>query len=147
MSARTRQFRIGLFVLTSLAILAAGLFAFGLRRELEPKRRFETYVPTDAGGLAVGAAVKLKGVSVGEVTRISFSWIEYPGGRPPCVVIYFEAKESVNPSPGTTAALDDEVEPLLDCLPARTVFRCDPYHGLTRQVTDRLIQHFSPQSE
>lgn len=109
MSARARQFRIGLFVLTSLAILAAGLFAFGLRRELEPKRRFETYVPTDAGGLTVGAAVKLKGVSVGEVTRISFSWIEYPGGRPPCVVIHFEAKETVNPSPGTTAALDDEV--------------------------------------
>jgi hypothetical protein len=41
------------------------------------------------------------------------------------------------------AALDDEVEPLLECLPASTIFRCDPYHGLTRAVADRLIQHFS----
>lgn len=105
-----RQFKIGLFVLTSLAILAAGLFAFGVRRELEPKRRFETYVPGNAGGLTVGAAVKLKGVNVGEVTRISFSWIEYPGGQPPCVVIHFEAKEAVNPTPGSTAALDGEVQ-------------------------------------
>jgi phospholipid/cholesterol/gamma-HCH transport system substrate-binding protein len=109
MSEQARQFRIGLFVLSSLAILAAALFAFGVRRQLERTRRFETYVTGNADGLTVGAAVKLKGVSVGEVTKVSFSWIEYPGGQPPCVVIYFEAKESVNPTPGSTAALDEEV--------------------------------------
>jgi hypothetical protein len=27
-------------------------------------------------------------------------------------------------------------------LPTDTVFGCDPYHGLTTEVTDRLIQHF-----
>lgn len=108
-SDRARQFRIGVFVLSSLGILAAALFAFGVRRELERKQKFETYVPGNADGLAVGAAVKLKGVNVGEVTKISFSWIEYPGGDPPCVVVYFEAKESVNPAPGSTAALDDQV--------------------------------------
>jgi len=41
------------------------------------------------------------------------------------------------------AVLDDEVEPLLGCLPRRSVFECDPYHGLTDQVTDSLIRHFS----
>lgn len=49
--------------------------------------------------------------------------------------------------PGCTvrryAALDDEVEPLLECLPPGSVFRCDPYHGLTGQVAERLIRHFS----
>jgi hypothetical protein len=41
------------------------------------------------------------------------------------------------------AAVDDEVEPLLECLPVNTIFRCDPYHGLTRPVADRLIKYFS----
>ena len=41
------------------------------------------------------------------------------------------------------AALDDETEPLLLCLPRQSVFRCDPYHGLTPEVTDHLIRHFS----
>ena len=109
MSEQARQFKIGLFVLASLVILAGALFAFGVRRSLERKQQFETYVVGNAGGLTVGAAVKLKGVNVGEVTRISFSWIEYPGGQPACVVIYFEAKESVNPTPGSTAALDEAV--------------------------------------
>ncbi len=109
MSQQARRFKIGLFVLASLAILVAALFAFGVRRELERKQEFETYVAGNAGGLTVGAAVKLKGVTVGEVTKISFSWIEYPGGQPPCVVIHFETKESVNPTPASTAALDEEV--------------------------------------
>jgi hypothetical protein len=41
------------------------------------------------------------------------------------------------------AVLDDEVDPLLEWLPPRTIFRCDPYNGLTAEVTDRLIRHFS----
>jgi hypothetical protein len=49
MSQRSRQFKIGIFVLTSLALLAAALFAFGLRRELERKEGFETYLPGNAG--------------------------------------------------------------------------------------------------
>ena len=41
------------------------------------------------------------------------------------------------------AVLDDEVEPILEAVPAGNVFACDPCHGLTADVTDRLIQHFS----
>jgi hypothetical protein len=41
------------------------------------------------------------------------------------------------------AALDDEIEPLMGWLPRHTLFRCDPYDGLTPEVTDRLIGHFS----
>jgi ABC-type transporter Mla subunit MlaD len=109
MSQRSRQFKIGLFVLTSLAVLAAALFLFGVRRALERMQTFETYLAGDAGGLVVGAPVRLRGVDVGEVTGVGFSWIEYPGGRPRCVVVAFETRQSVNPSPGSTAALDEEV--------------------------------------
>ncbi len=41
------------------------------------------------------------------------------------------------------AALDDEIEPLMGWLPRQTLFRCDPYHGLTPEVTERLIRHFA----
>jgi hypothetical protein len=41
------------------------------------------------------------------------------------------------------AALDDEVEPILEKIPAHSVFACDPWHGLTLEVADRVIRHFN----
>jgi hypothetical protein len=41
------------------------------------------------------------------------------------------------------AALDDEIEPLMGWLPRRNLFRCDSSDGLTPEITDQLIQHFS----
>lgn len=41
------------------------------------------------------------------------------------------------------AAWDDEIEPMMGWLPRKNLFRCDPYHGLTPEVTDSLIRHFS----
>ena len=40
------------------------------------------------------------------------------------------------------AALDDEVEPILESIPANSVFACDPWHGLTAEVAERVIRHF-----
>ena len=39
------------------------------------------------------------------------------------------------------AVLDDEVEPILKTIPSKSVFACDPYHGLTETVADRVIKH------
>jgi hypothetical protein len=41
------------------------------------------------------------------------------------------------------AALDDEVDPILEHLPPNTVFACDPWHGLTPEIADRVIRHFT----
>jgi hypothetical protein len=41
------------------------------------------------------------------------------------------------------AVLDDEAEPILENIPARSVFACDPWHGLTEEVADRVIGHFN----
>lgn len=109
MRERSRQFKIGLFVLVAAAILVAALFAFGLERRLERKVKLETYVAGNADGLTVGSGVKLKGVGVGEVTKISFSWIEYPGHEPPCVVIYFDVVEAVVPAPSSGLTLAEGV--------------------------------------
>jgi hypothetical protein len=41
------------------------------------------------------------------------------------------------------AVLDDEVAPILEAIPASNVFACDPWHGLTEEVTDRVLGHFA----
>lgn len=41
------------------------------------------------------------------------------------------------------AILDDEVEPILEVIPDRCVFACDPWHGLTEEVADGVIRHFA----
>jgi ABC-type transporter Mla subunit MlaD len=107
-----RAYRIGCFVLAGTAILLGGLFAFGIRSAFEPTHRFETYVTGSVEGLSKGSAVKLRGVAVGKVTDIGFSWNYYPKGTPRCVVIRFAMKQSVSP---VEAA---EVEPELKRLVA-----------------------------
>ena len=44
MSAKASQVRIGIFVVSGLAVLAAALFFFGIRSAFEPTYRLETYV-------------------------------------------------------------------------------------------------------
>ncbi len=101
MSARTNDFKIGLFVMIGLAVLLAGVFALGARSYLEPKTTFETYVTGDVEGLSVGSPVKYRGVQIGQVTRISFPWNEYPGHpmRRGLVVVRFEIRNDVSPTP------------------------------------------------
>jgi ABC-type transporter Mla subunit MlaD len=99
MSEKASQFKIGVFVLAGLAILLAALFAFGLRSAFERMHHFETYVTGEVEGLSKGAAVKLRGVEVGKVTDVGFSWNIYPGASPNCVVIRFAIAESVSPIP------------------------------------------------
>ena len=99
MSTPTNNFKIGAFVLLAIALLTAGLFSFGIRHRFEPKSKFETYVTEDVEGLSVGSAVKLRGVPVGKVTGINFTWNAYPDEGQGYVVVEFEIKDSVSPLP------------------------------------------------
>jgi ABC-type transporter Mla subunit MlaD len=99
MSTATNHFKLGLFTLCGLAILIAGVLAFGARSYFEPTSLFETYVEGDVTGLAVGSAVELRGVQVGKVTHISFSWSEYQESTPSYVVVEFEMRNDVTPLP------------------------------------------------
>ncbi len=99
MSAKANQFRIGIFVVAGVGILTVALFLFGIRSALDPVNRFETYVTGDVEGLSKGSAVKLRGVAVGKVTEIGFSWRIYRDAPPRCIVVRFEVKESVSPVP------------------------------------------------
>jgi phospholipid/cholesterol/gamma-HCH transport system substrate-binding protein/paraquat-inducible protein B len=99
MSTNTNNFKLGLFTLCGLAILIAGVLAFGARSYFESTSVFETYVEGDVTGLEVGSAVELRGVNVGKVTRISFSWSEYQETTPSYVVVEFEMRDDVTPLP------------------------------------------------
>lgn len=99
MTPKTNHLKIGVFVLAGLALLLGGLLAFGVRSRFEPKTKFETYVVEDVEGLSVGSPVKLRGVPVGKVTRINFTWNDYPDGGRGYVVVEFEIKDSISPLP------------------------------------------------
>jgi ABC-type transporter Mla subunit MlaD len=99
MSAPTNHFKLGLFTLGGLGLLIVGVVAFGARGYFEKTRLYETYIAGDVTGLTVGSAVDLRGVRVGKVTRISFSWGEYQETEPSYIVVEFEVREDAIPLP------------------------------------------------
>jgi ABC-type transporter Mla subunit MlaD len=95
MSAKTNNFKLGLFTLFGIGLLAAGILAFGAWSTFEKKSLYETYVPGEISGLSVGSAVEFRGVHVGKVTHIGFSWNEYRDTQPGWVVVVFEMQDDV----------------------------------------------------
>jgi len=112
MSARSNDFKIGLFVLIGIFLLLGGLFFFGASRLFKGSITMETYVAGDLGGLKTGTQVTLRGVPVGEVTGINFSWNVYHVAQPRYVVIEFAVHNNVSPAPpgrGFARAMEKEV--------------------------------------
>jgi phospholipid/cholesterol/gamma-HCH transport system substrate-binding protein len=97
MSQPINNFKLGLFTLCGVLVLIAGILAFGARSYLVPMSRFETYIPGDVTGLAVGSAVELRGVRVGKVTGIDFSWTRYVPTQPSYIVVDFEMRNDIAP--------------------------------------------------
>jgi phospholipid/cholesterol/gamma-HCH transport system substrate-binding protein len=64
------ELRVGLFVLVGLLILAFGIFYVTGQGVWGPKYRLNTFLP-EVAGLATGAPVRLDGVEIGNVDRIS----------------------------------------------------------------------------
>jgi ABC-type transporter Mla subunit MlaD len=95
MSAKNNYFKIGLFALAGVGILVGGLLAFGARSYFEEKTTFETCVVGDVEGLSIGSVVKLRGVPIGQVTRIDFTWNSYPESHKSYVVIEFQVRRAI----------------------------------------------------
>jgi len=77
MSQKPSYFRIGLFIVVAVAILAAGLIAFGAGQMFRPRIYIETYVDASVQGVDVGSPVKFRGVPIGRVSAINFTFNEY----------------------------------------------------------------------
>lgn len=78
MTAKPNYFRLGLFVLTGVAILVIGIFILGAGELFTKGILVETYFDQSVEGLDVGALVKNRGVTIGKVTRIGFVSTKYP---------------------------------------------------------------------
>ena len=70
-------FRLGLFVVICLTILAAVLFLLGGRKLFQPTFIFETYFNESVAGLELGAPVRFRGVPLGQVSEILTSGATY----------------------------------------------------------------------
>lgn len=98
MSREARDFKIGLFILAAAALLVLGLLAFGGAQFFEASVTEETYVSGNVNGLEVGSPVTLRGVRVGKVTSLDFTW--FPGSQPGFVRIRFEVRARAYPVRG-----------------------------------------------
>lgn len=70
MSAEARYFRVGLFVLTGVALIGACAVILGGQSLFQEKVLFETFFKESVQGLEVGSPVKVNGVRIGRVSDI-----------------------------------------------------------------------------
>jgi ABC-type transporter Mla subunit MlaD len=82
MSRDTNYFKLGLFVIGAVVAGIAVLTIIGTGRWFKPRTTIETYFNESVQGLDLGSKMKYRGVTIGEVTRISFTYVEYEQDKP-----------------------------------------------------------------
>ena len=82
MSLRANYYKLGLFVIGAVACAVAILLVVGSGRWFTPKLTVETYFNESVQGLDIGSKLKYRGVEIGSVTRISFTYTRYQLERP-----------------------------------------------------------------
>lgn len=70
---KANYFKVGVFVMTAVALLAAAVVALGAGLIGREEVYFETYFDESVTGLTVGSPVELRGVRIGEVSEIGFA--------------------------------------------------------------------------
>jgi ABC-type transporter Mla subunit MlaD len=82
MSLKANYFKLGLFVIGAIVAGAVVLVVIGSGRWFEKKLTIETYFNESVQGLDIGSKLKYRGVAIGEVTRIGFTYNKYQQERP-----------------------------------------------------------------
>jgi ABC-type transporter Mla subunit MlaD len=77
MSLKANYFKLGLFVIGALVSGVLLLIVIGSGRWFQPKLTIETYFNESVQGLDIGSKLKYRGVAIGEVTRIGFTYTKY----------------------------------------------------------------------
>ena len=65
------KYKLGIFVITGVALLVVVLFMLGLSEAFKEKIHFVTNFKESVQGLDIGSSVKFRGVTIGKVTRIT----------------------------------------------------------------------------
>jgi len=82
MSLKANYFKLGLFVIGAIIAGVILLVVIGSGRWFQPKLTIETYFNESVQGLDIGSKLKYRGVVVGEVTRIGFTYNRYQQDKP-----------------------------------------------------------------
>lgn len=77
MSAQTKYFKLGAFVLAGVTVAVGAVVVLGAGTIMRKKVMVETYMDESVQGLDVGAPVKFRGVTVGRLEKIEFAAIQY----------------------------------------------------------------------
>jgi ABC-type transporter Mla subunit MlaD len=77
MNSESGYFKLGLFVITGIALIVGGIIFFGAGALFREYFTMETATTESVEGLNPGAAVKFNGVTVGKVSRIAMAIWEY----------------------------------------------------------------------
>ena len=72
-NSNPNYFRLGVFVLTAIGVLIAVILIFGGGKIFQKSFMVETYIKQSVTGLDAGAAVRFRGVKIGQVTSIGLS--------------------------------------------------------------------------
>lgn len=112
MTPQARHFRLGLFVLGGFAVAIGFVLAFGAGNWLRPKVLIETYFDESVQGIDIGTNVKYRGVTIGQVSHIGFTYSVYEQDKPPGLRRQYVMVESVlSPEEltGQSRTLDEEL--------------------------------------
>ena len=82
MSQKANYFKLGLFVIGAIAAGVIVLVIIGTGRFLQKRVTIESYFNESVQGLDIGSKLKYRGVEVGQVTRISFTYVKYEQDKP-----------------------------------------------------------------
>ena len=72
-NSNPNYFRLGVFVLAAIGVLLAVILIFGSGQIFKKSFMVETYIKQSVTGLDAGAAVRFRGVKIGQVTTIGLS--------------------------------------------------------------------------
>ncbi len=82
MSLKANYFKLGLFVIGAIVAGVLVLLVIGSGRWFERKILIETYFSESVQGLEVGSKLKYRGVTIGEVRTIGFTYNRYQLDKP-----------------------------------------------------------------
>lgn len=119
MNRNANYFKIGIFVLTGFFLVAGALIYLGAGRMFRPRFFVETYVDGTVQGVEVGTAVKFRGVTVGRVSEVAFTFNVYPqpegkqDGRRDYVVVVLEINSDAFRGLMNAPNLGEEIQSLV----------------------------------
>ncbi len=82
MSLKANYFKLGLFVIGAVIAGVILLVVIGSGRWFQPKLTVESYFNESVQGLDIGSKLKYRGVVIGQVTHIGFTYNRYQQDRP-----------------------------------------------------------------